>query len=356
MSFPVRNTAWSGVDAQMINSSTGANFAGTVTCYVNGDDTGQVLGSSSSGVCSSAGNGVYVYVPTAAETNYSKIAFTFVGSGAISVTKEYATITTAQQQAVAASTSQVSITTVAALLTMALKRINVVQAGAQASGEDLSDAFDLANLWLDSLQLERLSIPYIGRNTFPISTTKGTPTNPYTVGVSGDINIAKPIGIDRINFYDTASSTVPTEIPLIPLTNDAYQGTPQKTQTATYPIGWYLQPTYASAQSSLYLWPIPTSTTLIGVIYAPATIQQFTSPTQSLALPPGYKFFMEENLALHFAQTFRENIPPDPGLVASARATKENIKTTNVQPMDMAFDPAALINWQGRSNIYSDQT
>jgi len=83
-----KNVAGQHVGAQMISATDGSNFSGTVTVYVTGDAGTQAIGSVSSGVCTSKGNGYYTYAPAQAETNYDVVAFTFTGSGAISATRE----------------------------------------------------------------------------------------------------------------------------------------------------------------------------------------------------------------------------------------------------------------------------
>lgn len=82
----IKNTASQVIGAQVINASTGAAFASTVTVYVTGDGGTQTLGGTGSGVCTDEGNGFFSYVPTQAETNYAHVAFTFTGTGAIPVT------------------------------------------------------------------------------------------------------------------------------------------------------------------------------------------------------------------------------------------------------------------------------
>jgi hypothetical protein len=81
-----KNVAGQVIGAQMISATTGDTFSGTVTCYVTGDTSSQTLGASASGVCIQKGNGLFDYIPTQAETNYNRIAFTLIGTGAIPVT------------------------------------------------------------------------------------------------------------------------------------------------------------------------------------------------------------------------------------------------------------------------------
>lgn len=83
-----KNVASQVVGAQMVSASDGSAFTGSVVCYVTGDGGTQALGSVGSGVCAHEGNGYHTYVPAQAETNYETVAYTFVGTGAIPVTKE----------------------------------------------------------------------------------------------------------------------------------------------------------------------------------------------------------------------------------------------------------------------------
>jgi hypothetical protein len=70
----------------MVSVDDGSAFTGTVTVYITGDGGTQAIGTVGSGVCTHEGNGLHTYQPSQAETNYTHIAFTFVGSGAVPVT------------------------------------------------------------------------------------------------------------------------------------------------------------------------------------------------------------------------------------------------------------------------------
>jgi hypothetical protein len=87
----IKNTAGQAIGAQMVSASDGSAFTGAVTCYVCGDGGTQAAGSVGSGACTHEGNGYHTYAPAQAETNYSLIAFTFTGSGAIPATVQVET-------------------------------------------------------------------------------------------------------------------------------------------------------------------------------------------------------------------------------------------------------------------------
>jgi len=81
-----KNVASQVIAAEMVSVDDGSAFTGTVTVYVTGDGGSQAIGTVGSGVCTHEGNGLHTYQPSQAETNYTHIAFTFVGTGAVPVT------------------------------------------------------------------------------------------------------------------------------------------------------------------------------------------------------------------------------------------------------------------------------
>ncbi len=87
----IKNTAGQSIGAQMIAATDGSAFTDAVTVYVCGDAGIQAAGSVGSGACTHEGNGYHTYAPAQAETNYSLIAFTFTGTGAIPVTVQVET-------------------------------------------------------------------------------------------------------------------------------------------------------------------------------------------------------------------------------------------------------------------------
>jgi hypothetical protein len=107
----IREQAGQSVSCQMITASDGSEFTGTVTVYVLGDAGTLTLGSVGSGICTHEGGGLHSYLPSAAETNYDVAAFQFRGTGAITRTKEYPTITVSQAAALGVSGVAAGLTT-----------------------------------------------------------------------------------------------------------------------------------------------------------------------------------------------------------------------------------------------------
>ena len=90
----LKNIAAQFVGVQMVSSSDGTAFSGTVTVYVTVDNGTQTIGSVGSGVCAHKGNGLHNYAPSQAETNGNSIQFTFIGTGAIPQTIQFETLPT----------------------------------------------------------------------------------------------------------------------------------------------------------------------------------------------------------------------------------------------------------------------
>jgi len=79
-----KNVGNQSIGVQMVSASDGSNFTGSISVVVTKDSGVQTAGAGSAPV--HEGNGYYSYSPTQAETNADHIAFTFIGTGAITAT------------------------------------------------------------------------------------------------------------------------------------------------------------------------------------------------------------------------------------------------------------------------------
>src|SRR5262245_30651869 len=228
--------------------------------------------------------------------------------------------------------------TVLTILTTALQELNVLAEAEQPSAAQGADGLAAFNRMVDTMAAERLQIYTVTRTTWTI--VSGTAA--YTVGLTGSANVARPVFVQSINFVDTSVSPN-IEYTLSMLTDDGYAGIPMKTQTSTYPTSAYYNPTYPLA--TLTLWPVPTSTTLLGVIYAPAAIAQFATLATTVALPPGYEEMLVKNLAVRLAPSYGRQI--DGNLFEQAKESKAIVKRSNTRLMDLCVDPGALVQGYG---------
>jgi hypothetical protein len=228
------------------------------------------------------------------------------------------------------------------IITSALKRIGAIAATESPSAEDAATGLEALNLLIDQWQTERLTVFTLTRATWTI--TSGTAA--YTVGAGGDVNVTRPTssGTVTIKFINTSSSPS-TEYQCTALTDQAYQAIPQKDLTSPLPTSAYYNPTFgATGLGTITFWPVPTSTTLQGVIYAPAPLGEAATGSTALYLPPGYRRFYVTNLAVELASSFNRPLSED--LVMSARDSKAAVKRANNRLADLFIDQG----WMGAAN------
>lgn len=223
-----------------------------------------------------------------------------------------------------------------------LTELNVLAAGEAASAVDGAQALATLNRLIDQWAAEQLMIYSITRTTWAIVSGTGT----YLVGTGAAVNIARPVFVQTVRFQDT-STDPDTEYPLSALTDDGYQGLVLKALTSVLPTSYYYNPTYPSG--TLTFWPVPTSSTLQGVIYASTAVTQFAGLTTTVSLPPGYERMIVKNLAVELAPSYPPLKVPDL-LMRQAMESKATVKRANIRPADLHSDLSALI--QGSSGRY----
>lgn len=242
--------------------------------------------------------------------------------------------------------------TVSDLVSNALIDIGVLGQGQTAGGSTANFALGKLNRLIDSWKNNRLLVFTITRVTWTISS--GTAT--YTVGSSATINIARPPTMNMqgcsVAFIDTASQAT-TEMPLEMATDDIYQAIQNKSQSGTYPTTWYYNPTYTSTASpygTLSLWPVPSSTTLTGVLYAPVAAAT-VALADTLALPPGYERFYETNLGLELCTSYPVSDTVYARLKRQADESQAELEKVNTRLSDLMVD-LALVPQAITSNVY----
>src|SRR5438132_6012966 len=219
--------------------------------------------------------------------------------------------------------------TYADLITRALQDLQVTD-GTTADPNDVALALDRLNDWIDALALEGLTIPSVSRATWTIVAL----TTSYTVGSGSTVNVSKPVSpqaISNLGYADT-SLTTPQEILFgRVLTEAEYQGIPQKTYQATYPTSFYYDPTTATT-GTLKPFPIPTSATLSGVIYAPSHLSDRARGV-TVSVPRGYRRYFRSNLTVELAAAVDQPVPAVNAKIATDPAVR--VKAANVPAHDL---------------------
>lgn len=229
--------------------------------------------------------------------------------------------------------------TVQDLLTSALTDLGVIQAGETPTAADSEIAFARFNDWLNGNKLLAGLIFQTVRTTWAL-----TGAASYTVGVGGTLSIQRPISpsdITALTFYDTTVSPI-LEMALVLFTDDQYFAIPQKGLTSVYPVGFHYEATYgATGFGTLAPWPIPTSSTLRGVVYAKTSLDEFTATSDTVSVPPGYRRFFRTNLAIELASAFGVPVPPQVEQIA--RMSMHDVKTANLRMTDLDIDSDLLL-------------
>jgi hypothetical protein len=238
-------------------------------------------------------------------------------------------------------------TTVRDIATSALQEIGVLASGETATAADAAAGLSTLNDLMDQWAAERLIIYTTTRTTWTIAAS----TQNYTLGTGGTINVARPVYIDHVNFIDTSPDT-DVEYQLQPLTDDAWSRIPIKDLTSTFPTCWYYNPTFPLG--TLQLWPIPTSSTLTGVLYAPQAVAEFADLDASVSLPPGYRRMLIKNVAVCLCPQYERD--PRQDLKLDAIETKAVVKRSNKRLMDMTIEAGALVQGQNSRYTYDINT
>ncbi len=180
-----KNISGQAIGGQMISKTDGSPVTtGNTTVYVTGDAGTQAVGSVGSGLCTHEGNGYWTYGPSAAETNYTQVSFTFVNAAAITATVQvYTTTTTGPTTASSATTSTTTQLTSFRDLYMDLQNRVRVTTGVSATesqakryiniaNQDFYLGFDYKYPWAEKRAILRTHAPYaVGTATIAVGST-----------------------------------------------------------------------------------------------------------------------------------------------------------------------------------------
>ena len=232
----------------------------------------------------------------------------------------------------------------------ALREIGVLGISETLSAQEAIDGLARLNRFISRLATENKTIYTVTRTTATLTASQAS----FTVGAGGNINIARPVYISKVNFIDT-SQDPDYEFPLGELlTERQYQDIPMKALTAVYPSCAYYNPTYPTG--TLIPWPIPTSATLQWAVYAWTAVVEFAALATAVSLPPGYEEMLVQNLALNLCPSYERQ--PHPVLVKNAAESMAAIKRANARRMLLRFGADLLGDqreWNRTYNIYTDQ-
>jgi hypothetical protein len=231
--------------------------------------------------------------------------------------------------------------TIGDVITASLQDLGLIAATETPASADSALALVRVNDWIDGLATQGLTVYTSTRTTW--SLVSGTSS--YTVGLTGTIACSRPVSpsdILNIGYEDTSVSPAQEYLLGRPLTQDQYAALTPKTQTATYPEYYYYNPTFGSSLGTLSPWPVTTGGSLLGVIYTPTPVTEFSALTDTVLLPPGYRRFYRSSLALELAPSF--SVVPSQALQAIASDAQANVKRSNLRLADLSLQD---VSWVG---------
>lgn len=222
------------------------------------------------------------------------------------------------------------------LIKKSMRLIGALGQGEVPTASEATDGLDALNTMLDSWSIERLMVYQILQETF--TWTGGQSSR--TIGSGGNFATTRPVHIEN-GFTRISDSDYPYTV----ISKEQYDSIVAKTSQSSYPDVIYYQPSYPLG--ILYAYPVP-SASVSFYLNSWKQLQQFTSLTTDLALPPGYKKAIEYNLAIEIAPEFGLSVSD--GIRETAAKSKGSLKRLNSPSMVAQVDSGAITRGR-RSDI-----
>lgn len=242
-------------------------------------------------------------------------------------------------------------TTAIAIARTSFQLLNVFLPGESVPLADANAALTFLNLMIGGWAQQRGTIPVVAREVFAMIADKGGPSNPYTIGVGGNLNTARPPvqrSVEGVGLLLNPGTDSETEVPYTMLTNDAWEAIQVKNLANSQFTAALYKPTYANGLGSLFLWPVPNVTTNSLVLYIQKQIAQFADlQTTSYDFPEGYDEALIYNLARRLQVPYGKTLDADAMVIA--RESLAAIKRNNLPLADMPTD----MGWLGNGNLRS---
>lgn len=323
----IRGQDFQPVGCNIRNATTGAAWTSPVNVWVKGDLNAAALGTVGGGTVTPDARGYAEYVPSAAETDFAHLAFTFDAAGALGDTVQIQTVSPAEVSALQSATGIASVAA-GVVVTDAMCEIRMARAGDVLSPDDMDFGMGKLNRLLDRWNAD----PRAG---FAVGFTSFTPTvnhQPHTIGPNtADWTVTqRPMSIVAANLIlNTVTPAV--RIPLRIRDVSWWRSNAVQGLATSIPTDLYYSPDWPNG--NVYLWPIPT------VAY-PIELQldglfSVLAATDTFWLPFGYRdaitLTLAEELGPSFGQTVsastRSSAREARGLIFAANDAAPNLNT-----------------------------
>lgn len=219
--------------------------------------------------------------------------------------------------------------------------------GAKATGEALTaseatDCLAVLNSMLDHWATKRPMVYQIVQDSY--SWASGNTSR--TIGTGGNFSGTRPTKIESVFFRDSMGYDYPAKI----LDHrESYDSIADKSVQSTLPEYVYYNAAYPLGV--LYAYPVP-SVTLTCYINHWQILQSFAALTTDLALPPGYRWTIEHNLAVALQSVFAMQAPPS--VVSEAALSKKTLMQVNHSPIVASTEVQTVLGGGRGYNINID--
>jgi hypothetical protein len=235
--------------------------------------------------------------------------------------------------------------TVLDLIKRSMRLLTAINVGDVPTDEEAEDGLLALNSMVDAWGTERLTMYASTRALYAIvagqqSYSIGRGTSPVA-----DYVADRPMYIDAAGLVIAQSDPTQTlERPIhIIRTDTEWARVRLKGETSTLPIALYYQSSWPNGE--IVFWPAPTNNNILA-LYTPTAVSEFTSLTQVISLPPGYRRALPYNLAADFGPEFGVNKVPD-NVLRIADESKRSLKRANVKIDFLRVDKALRSNGGG---------
>jgi hypothetical protein len=311
----MRRSAGQVCGAQVNRVDTGDAFGGLVTVFVTGDAGSEVLGT---GTVTLKGHGYYTYEPTAAETDFGIIAYSFIGVGAIGAAIQVETVS-----------PLVTEPPVSHLIKSAFIKLSVLGALDALAPEDAAFGLEELNRILDNWNAERQAV-YCTQTT---SFTLVPNLSPHTIGPTGSwVMTQRPVTIESLAWLSGQIFT-DIEVYLDPL---RYAALAQPSLPGI-PTECFYEPAWPNGR--LFFYPVPITAYQVDLL---ARVQLAgVQLMDNLSLPPGY----QDALVLTLCESLMPSYPSaqvSPLLPLQAAKARARVFSNNRPPPRISTQDAGI--------------
>lgn len=212
------------------------------------------------------------------------------------------------------------------VITDALKLLGVVAGHEVPTAAEQHDALARLNELIDAWGTHAQTMAVRQRAVLTLVANQQS----YTVGIGGDLDVVRPIGLMAAAWLTATTPAVEIGLPI--LTDQEYFAIPVKTLTSAQPTAVVYDATVPLG--TLWVWPVPTGSGSVA-LYWDEAVQAFPDLVTPVVLHEGYARALRTNLAVELASEFGKAV--DPVLDRAARESLADVKRQNLALVELVL-------------------